>query len=404
MKVLYVSSSLPFGTGEVFIAPEVEELRRLGHALRLAPVRPGRDVPHRDALPLRSITLRAPLMSLPVLGGAVRYALHAPRATIGVARLLLGRGRMRIRLKNAAVLPKTLWMAGVLTPSPPDHIHAHWAGTPSTLAMALSRLLGTPWSFTCHLWDIVENNLLREKVTEALFCRSIDREGARKVEAITSFAPTILHMGVQIPTTARLQVAEGPHRFVSVAYMVEKKGLTYLVAAAGSLKERGVEFTLDLVGGGPLLASVRAQVHELGVSDVVRLTGPLSHDQVLAGLSGGRWHTFVSSSIVAAGHPGGGSYPGESEGIPVALIEAMGARVAAIGTRVGGVPELMDGAGLLVEQRDSLALADAMERLARDHDSWERLAGAGRARVMAEFDVRRVARQLGELMAGTDGN
>ena len=82
----------------------------------------------------------------------------------------------------------------------------------------------------------------------------------------------------------------------------------------------------------------------------------------------------------------------------------MGARVAAIGTRVGGVPELMDGAGLLVEQRDSLALADAMERLARDHDSWERLASAGRARVMAEFDVRRVARQLGELMAGTDGN
>ena len=56
MKVLYASSSLPFGTGEVFIAPEVEELRRLGHALRLAPVRPGRDVPHRDALPLRSIT------------------------------------------------------------------------------------------------------------------------------------------------------------------------------------------------------------------------------------------------------------------------------------------------------------------------------------------------------------
>ena len=183
--------------------------------------------------------------------------------------------------------------------------------------MVLSRLLGTPWSFTCHLWDIVEDNLLREKVSEALFCRSIDREGARKVETITSFAPTVLHMGVQIPTAARLQVAEGPHRFVSVAYMVEKKGLTYLVAAAASLKEREVEFTLDLVGDGPLLASVRAQVQEMGVSDVVSSpTGPLSHDQVLAGLSGGRWHTFVSSSIVAVGHPGGGSYLGESEGDP----------------------------------------------------------------------------------------
>ena len=192
MKILYVSPSPPpFGTGEVFIAPEVEELRRLGHALRSAPVRPGRDVPHRDALPLRSITLRAPLMSLPVLVGAVRYALHAPRATIGVARLLLGRGQVRIRLKNAAVLPSTLGLAGVLTRSPPDHIHAHWASTPSTLAMALSRLLGTPWSFTCHLWDIVEDNLLTEKVSEAVFVgRSIAKALERSKRSPRSRRPS----------------------------------------------------------------------------------------------------------------------------------------------------------------------------------------------------------------------
>ena len=403
MRILYVSSSLPFGTGEVFIAPEVEELRRMGHALRLAPVRPGRDVPHGDVLSLRPITLRAPLLSLTVLVGAMRYALHAPSATLRLVRDLLGRGRFRIRLKNAAVLPKALWLAGVLEPSPPDHIHAHWAGTPSTLAMSLSRLLGTPWSFTCHLWDIVEDNLLRKKVSEALFCRSIDREGARMVQEITSFVPVIVHMGVQIPATATFRTADRVHHFVSIAYMVEKKGLAYLIEAAGLLKERAVDFTLDLVGDGPLLASVRAQVEEMDVSDVVRLIGPMSHDQVLAGLSDGRWHTVVSSSIVAEGFPGGGSYPGESEGIPVALIEAMGARVAAIGTRVGGVPELMEGAGVLVEQRNAVALADAMEGLALDHDSWDRVAEAGRARVEAEFDVTRIARQLGELMAGAGG-
>ena len=149
--------------------------------------------------------------------------------------------------------------------------------------------------------DIVEDNLLREKVSEALFCRSIDREGARKVEAITSFAPTVLHMGGD---PHRRQASSGRGATPLRQRRVHGREEGAHLPGRGSCFVEGTRSTSSpsiLVGDGPLLASVRAQVHEMGVSDVVRLIGPCLDDQVLAGLSGGRWHTFVSSSIVAVG-------------------------------------------------------------------------------------------------------
>ena len=404
MRYLYITARLPFGTGEAFIVPEVEELRARGNEVLIVPVRPSHTISHGDAVSLKPITLRVPVASLTVIFGALRTLVRDPRRVFEVLTFIATRGRARARLKNLAVMPKALWLADKIRRSRPDHVHAHWAGTPSTLALVLSRMTGIPWSFTCHLWDIVDDNLLRQKVQEATFCRAIDREGALRVEQLTGQLPVVLHMGVRIPSAAAPVGGERTHRFVAVAYMVEKKGLSFLVAAAEVLKDRAVPFSLDLIGDGPLFERVNQQVKEAGLSRMVRLIGPMPHDQVLFELKAGHWDTAVLSSIVAVGRPGEGSYAGESEGIPVSLIEAMGAGVPTIGTRVGGIPELMDGgAGRLVEQRDSVGLADAMEELATDRDAWERIAKAGRERVLEEYDVQEIVRQLTELMDGKRG-
>jgi glycosyltransferase involved in cell wall biosynthesis len=81
-----------------------------------------------------------------------------------------------------------------------------------------------------------------------------------------------------------------------------------------------------------------------------------------------------------------------TEALGTAVLEAMACRRPVVATRAGSIPEtIVDGeTGLLVPPQDDEALAAAIVRLLRDDDLRARLAGAGRARVEAEFSVERV--------------
>jgi len=76
-----------------------------------------------------------------------------------------------------------------------------------------------------------------------------------------------------------------------------------------------------------------------------------------------------------------------SEGVPVALLEAMSMGLPAVATRVGGVPEVLaeNTEGLVVPPGDAVALAEALARLLGDRALRERLGQAARARVERSF-------------------
>ncbi len=353
MKILYLTAQLPFGSAEAFIIPEIEELQNQGHQVVIVPVRPGAEVRHGDAEPLRQNTIRAPVIDCRVLVGALRTTVRQPARVAAVAIMVVSTGHLHARLKNLSVLPKALWLADLIRRLRPDHIHAHWAGTTSTVALIAARLTGVPWSFTAHQWDIGEDNILGLKMIEASFCRTIYDEGAQRVRELVGGCPITVHMGIRIPSDAVRSSARPMHRFVTIASLDDGyKGLRYLVAAARLLHGRGVRFELDMVGSGPLSSELLSLVADARLAAEVRLLGQLPHEEVLMGLESGRWDTAVQPSVVIKGRSTEGTRQGESEGIPVSLIEAMGAGVPAIGTRVGGIPELLgDGAGLLVEPR-----------------------------------------------------
>ncbi len=90
--------------------------------------------------------------------------------------------------------------------------------------------------------------------------------------------------------------------------------------------------------------------------------------------------------------------PSLSEGMPMALLEAMAYGMAIVATRVGGIPELVDDGvtGLLVEPDDPEALAAALTRLAADPELRRRLASAARERARA-LDANEVATRLARL-------
>jgi len=394
-RIVYVTALLPYGDGEPFVATEVRAIERAGWDVTVVPVRAGGEIVHRDAASLE--TEAAPLVSASIAGRAVSEAARKPRATAAVLAAL-GRGRnASVLAKNAAVFPKGAWLASLVERTGAVHIHAHWAGTTATMAMAASRLTRVPWSLTAHRWDIAENNLLRVKAREASFFRVISEHGARELEEIVGvrgWSPWVLHMGVELPPTAAPVVRRTPLRVLVAARLVEKKGHAHLIEAVSILRSRGSAIHVDLAGGGPLEAALRRQVSDSGLAGDVEFLGTVSHDALLARVAAGDWDVAALPSVVTAS--------GELEGIPVSLVEAMAHGLPALATATGGIPELFDeGAGLLVPPADPRALADALEQLVRDQDLRARLGAAGRLRIEEQYDVDRVAEQLGARFAET---
>ena len=94
--------------------------------------------------------------------------------------------------------------------------------------------------------------------------------------------------------------------------------------------------------------------------------------------------------------------PSLTEGLPLALLEAMAAGTAVVATGVGGMPKALDegGCGLVVPPGDATALANAIEELADSADGRKRLARAARQTVRGRYDVGRQARELEVLYRG----
>lgn len=197
----------------------------------------------------------------------------------------------------------------------------------------------------------------------------------------------------------RLRPADGPARLLTIARLVEKKGVEFAIRAVARLKEAGRRVVYTVVGDGPQRLKLEGLVDDLGLRDSVRFAGALNHGDVLTFLK--ESHVFLAPSITAS--------DGDQEGIPNALKEAMAIGLPVVSTLHSGIPELVeDGvSGFLVPERDTEALADRLAVLVDHPDTWADLSRAGRRQIEADYDVRvlnsRLVEIYRELLAGEPG-
>lgn len=376
LRILYVTSSFPFGSYETFLVPELEELRRQGHVVWIVPMLPRGPVVHPAALSLLDDCLARPLLSREIARAAVREAARAPLPALRLFLRLWTSRTPAILAKNLAIYPKALWLAHVARQLRPDHLHAQWGGTSATMGLVAATISGTPWSFTVHRWDVVEDNLLATKLRAAAFVRSISRYWRDELCRLTNADDErlhVIHLGVPLPDFVRTEARhDEPLRIFVPAALIARKGHAYLIEAVELLAERGCSVLVGFAGDGPLRGWLESEVVQRRLGDAFVFLGQLSHDDVLGRLRDGRWDAVALASL--------------SEGIPVALIEAMSYGIPTIGTRVDGVEELLgDGAGVLVPPRDPGALADAISALAADPALRAEVGRRGRERVEREF-------------------
>jgi len=160
----------------------------------------------------------------------------------------------------------------------------------------------------------------------------------------------------------------------NVAALAAHKGQKHFVAAAARVVRELPDTRFLIVGEGELKETLERQIHELGLDRHVTLAGFRADALGLMK----SFDLFVMSSV--------------TEGLGSAMLEAMTARRAVVGTRAGGIPEAVvhDVTGLLVPTHDDRALAGAIVQLLRDPALRERFGDAGRARVVDEFSVERM--------------
>jgi len=130
---------------------------------------------------------------------------------------------------------------------------------------------------------------------------------------------------------------------------------------------------LTMVGQGPLWESCVQRVRSEGLADRVALPGVKEPAEVAALMRGAR--AFVQHSVRALS--------GDSEGTPLAVLEAMASGLPVIATRHTGIGDVVvhEEHGLLCDEFDVAAMAAHMERVARHPDLAGRMGRAGRVHV-----------------------
>jgi glycosyltransferase involved in cell wall biosynthesis len=167
----------------------------------------------------------------------------------------------------------------------------------------------------------------------------------------------------------RLGLPEDTFTIGTVGNLFPFKGQRFLLDAFRRLESR--EDRLVIIGGGPLEAALRNDATSMGVADRTVFAGsrPDAADLTSA------FDVFVQPSL--------------AEGMPIALLEAMGRGVAAIATAVGGTSEIIThgDTGVLVRAGDPKQLSAAITTLRRDTVLRNAIARRGRERVRKDFSL-----------------
>ena len=174
-----------------------------------------------------------------------------------------------------------------------------------------------------------------------------------------------------------------------VARLVEIKGTRYLLEAFARVIASGVDARLVVIGDGPLRSRLEAYARSLGVCERATFLGTLPNSIVLDRLRDAAVLALPSVTIAS----------GAVEGLGLVLLEAAAAGVPAVATRHGGIPEaVVDGqTGVLIEERDVDALADALRTLLTNEGERAAMGAAARDYVARKFDVNRQTAALESL-------
>jgi glycosyltransferase involved in cell wall biosynthesis len=284
----------------------------------------------------------------------------------------------------------------------PRLVYAHFAPD-GYAALQLAERLGVPLVTALHGYDVTMSDQaigqtrlgreylrgrpqLQKKGALFLSCSTFVR--SRGLQLGYPEDRTIVHrIGVDVEQF-RPPVAGRREKIVLfVGRLVEKKGCASLIDAMAQVQRCSPGAELVVIGGGGLLADYRARAAAGRIR--CRFLGTQPPNVVQEWMA--RAAVFCVPSVVAAS--------GDAEGFGMVFIEAQAMGLPVVSTYSGGIPEAVKNreTGLLVNERDPRALAEAILALIESNELWQRFSVAGRKRVVENFNLVRQTERLEEV-------
>ena len=399
-NIAYIVKAWP-RLSETFVLNEIVSLEQRGVRIRIFSVRePDPGPSHSKVSQVRAKVTYLAFRThwKKVVPANLRLFCRRPGRYLQVLFRVFARMVMRHRLLPPWHFFEAAYLVDMLARNPVDHLHAHFASTPTLVALYAHRLSGIPYTFTAHAKDIYvsDPDIFRIKLQEAravITCTKYNREFlSKQFGALCERKVRTIYHGLDLSQFSfRLPTKADCHEpiILSVARLIEKKGLCDLIAAADILRRRGRAFHVEIIGSGPQRETLKAQAKRLGLAERVRLAGGQAHDAVC--LAYQRASVFVLPCVVASN--------GDRDGIPNVLLEAMASGVPVVSTPISGIPELIEPGldGLLVPPNNPAALAEAMDKLLGSQELRESLARAARAKIESSFSLDASAERLLDL-------
>jgi glycosyltransferase involved in cell wall biosynthesis len=283
-----------------------------------------------------------------------------------------------------------------------DVIHAHWPFPHALIAFGACKLFHIPLVLNFYGVELL---LLRKKKWIRPFMKFIIGQGnaivaishftAARIREVRDCEVEWIPYGTTLSRAATFEVHPhiGKYRILFVGRHIERKGLEYLIRAAGKLDSN--HFEVRIAGTGDLTPSLQNLARSIAPETVV-FTGLLSPEALETEYKTA--NCFVLPAIVDS--------KGDTEGLGVVLIEAMEYGLPVIASDVGGIPDVVihEKTGLLVPEKDVDALVEAFERMAADVQLNVRLLQGAEAHVRECFDWDKIVAKQVAIYASCSGS
>lgn len=270
----------------------------------------------------------------------------------------------------------------------PDVINAH---TPvpfiSDVACRVAYKKEIPFILNYHN-DLIKNNLLLNLICKSYYLFMGNRTLNQSIRLIalseyysknSSYLKkrqnkiVIISPGVNFPNNSNFKKIKNRILFVGQLDKTHHhKGLDYLIEAIKIVKEKIKDVKLNIIGNGDNIQKYKNQVIQLALIDWIKFLGKLSDKELSK--------QYEQAEIIVLP-----SY-NSSEGFGMVLIEGMAHKCVAIGTKVGGIPYVINNRdGLLVPPKNSQALADAIIKILKNPKLAKQMGEQGYRKVKENF-------------------
>jgi len=299
-------------------------------------------------------------------------------------------------LREGSDLKALSRLAGTVRRERPDWLHSHGRGA-LPYASVVSAVTGRRLIHTVHRadGDMITNRALVRRLLLSRAHRVVGVSGAacREFVRVNTFpiARTVtIHNGIDpsrfstAPPESASRPPDASPVLGTVANLSHDKDAETLLDGFTMILDAFPGARLKIVGHGPKAEEVRASAASAGLADRVEFLG--FREDVPSILQG--FDVFVLST--------------KTEGLGIALLEAMAAGVPVVASHTGGIPEIVeDGvSGKLFEAGNPAALRDAVLDLLRDDNLRDTIVRAAYDRVVKEFSLDNMCAEYERLYRG----